>query len=107
MPHTTVRIAEATHAKLKELAGQRHTTMQVVLEEAIEGLRRRQFLDGVNRGYAALRADPEAWKVVEAERASWDATLADGLPEESWTERAESARPRPTRAKANGRSRSR
>jgi hypothetical protein len=41
----------------------------------------------VDAGYAALRADPEAWAEVEAERKLWDATLMDGLdPKERWTE---------------------
>jgi hypothetical protein len=41
----------------------------------------------LNAGYAELRADPEAWAELEAERRLWDATLMDGLdPDERWTE---------------------
>lgn len=43
---------------------------------------RRQFLDEVDRAYACLRADPEAWQAELSERAVWDATLADGLEDE-------------------------
>ena len=53
--------------------------MQAVLEEAVEGLRRLRFLEGVNDEYAALRRDHVAWKSVEDERRAWDASLLDGL----------------------------
>lgn len=51
---------------------------------------RQRFLEQVNDGYAALRADPEESAVHTAEIAEWDATLADGredgraLVSESW-----------------------
>lgn len=48
-----------------------------------ESDRRQRFLEEVNAGYAALRADPEASSAHTAEIAAWDATLADGLSE-SW-----------------------
>ncbi len=48
---------------------------------------RRLFLEEANRDYAALRADPAAWRGVLAERELWDATLHDGLTtDEMWTE---------------------
>jgi hypothetical protein len=34
-----------------------------------------------NAEYAALRGDPEAWAEIEAERALWDSSIADGLDE--------------------------
>jgi hypothetical protein len=49
------------------------------LDDAAEELRRRQFLERLNDGYAALRADPRTWQAIEDERGSWDATLCDGL----------------------------
>jgi hypothetical protein len=49
--------------------------------------RHRRLLEETNRGYAALRADPEAWRAELAERSIWDAALQDGLdPQEVWTE---------------------
>lgn len=51
----------------------------------MEEYRRRRFLEEVNAAYAALREDPEAWSEIEEERSAWDATLGDGLPDESWT----------------------
>jgi hypothetical protein len=53
--------------------------MLALLDEAIEALRRQRFLERVNAGYAALRADPGAWEAVEGERRAWDVTLPDGL----------------------------
>ena len=97
---TTVRITPAAHKFLKELASREHVSMQQLLERALEQYRRLEFLHDVNAAYAELRADASAWRQVEAERAVWDATLADGLPEdEAAPERALVARPRrrPTR----------
>ena len=79
MGHTTVRITEATHATLRVLAHAERRPMQAILEEAVEALRRRRFLESVNEGYAALRNEPAAWESLVAERAAWDATLLDGL----------------------------
>jgi len=53
--------------------------MVVVLDEAVEALRRQRFLEQVNAAYSNLRADPRAWAAVEAERREWDGTLLDGL----------------------------
>ena len=98
MSQTTVRINETTHALLKELSKKEHTSMQLVLEHAVEEYRRRKFLEDVNAGYAAARADPGTWAEIEAERAAWDQTLGDGLPDEHWTEDAKPA-PRPKKGR--------
>ena len=52
--------------------------------------RHRRLLEEANRDYAALRADPEAWRAELAERSIWDAALQDGLdPQEIWTDDGE------------------
>jgi predicted transcriptional regulator len=79
MGYTTVRISDKAHQTLKRLAGRAGRPMQSLLEEAVEELRRQSFLEQVNAACARLRADPDEWKSVEAERREWDATLADGL----------------------------
>jgi len=76
---TTIRVSEKTRATLHELARAAGTPMAEVVAQAIELYRRQQLLDAANLQYAALRADPAAWAEVQAERAVWDATLADGL----------------------------
>jgi len=68
------------HATLRDLAEERQSTLQGVLVEALELYRRDRYLRRVNEGYAALLAEPAAWKADLAERATWDTTLADGLP---------------------------
>src|SRR5947208_16080020 len=86
MATTTVRISEATHRMLRELAERTGQTMTEVLDQALDAYRRKVFFDELNAGYAALRADPDAWAELEAERKEWDVTLMDGLADERWTE---------------------
>ena len=94
MGHTTVRVSEATRDLLRRLAEREGTAMQRVLEKALEGYRRRRFLEEVNAGFASLRADRRAWSRVQAERRTWDATVADGLPVEPPSPAAQSRRRR-------------
>ena len=87
MSAPTVRISEASHQILKELAEQTGHTMMDVLDKALDAYRRQLFFEQLNAGYAELRADREAWAEHLAERKLWDATLMDGLdPDERWTE---------------------
>ncbi len=87
MSAPTVRISEASHRILKELAEQTGQTMMDVLDKALDAYRRKLFFEQLNAGYAELQADPAAWSEHLAERKLWDATLMDGLdPDERWTE---------------------
>lgn len=79
MRQTTVRIDEETHGVLKSIARAEGQPLHSVLAQAVEGLRRRRFLDAVNRGYADARRSAD-WEGILAERAEWDYALADGLP---------------------------
>ena len=79
MSHATVRIGITSREALRALARESGRSMQAVLEEAIETLRRQRFLEGVNAAFAALRANPAQWSGLEAERAQWESTLQDGL----------------------------
>ncbi len=79
MPSTSIRIDERALAVLRELAIRERQSMQAVLSEAIEGYRRKRFLDEANAAFAALRGDPEAWGEEEREREIWDRTAGDGL----------------------------
>ena len=88
MPTTTstsVPISAASHQVLHELTQRTGRTAAEVLDRALDAYRRQVFLDEVNAGYAALRADPQAWAALEAERRSMAGCLMDGLdPKESW-----------------------
>jgi hypothetical protein len=79
MNSTTVRITEETREALRQMAREANAPMQEVLARAVEAYRRQCFLERANDAYAELRADPVAWQEELAERALWDATLADGL----------------------------
>jgi len=77
---TNVRIQPESYAKLKELATESRVPMPDILEEAIDALYRKRFLEECSRGgYARLKANPKAWKEELAEREAWDVTLSDGL----------------------------
>jgi predicted transcriptional regulator len=79
MASTTVRVSEHTHELLRKLAEATGEPLQKVLERAVESYRREQFFAEFNAAYERLRADPVAWEEELAERAEWDAALADGL----------------------------
>lgn len=81
MSSVSVRIAAQTHQVLRQLAEQGGRSLQETIEAAVEAYRRRQMLDETNAAYAALRADPEAWREEVEERVAWEQTLADGLGE--------------------------
>ncbi len=76
---TTIRVSFETRNRLAALADEAHQPMTAALEEALDALERRRFFDSVNERYAELRADPEAWRVIEAERALEANALGDGL----------------------------
>jgi len=59
--------------------GQTGRKMQEILGEAVELYRRKLLLDKANAAFAALKADSQAWKEEQEERAAWDVTLLDGL----------------------------
>ena len=79
MGYGTTRISLASHETLRRMAKTERKSMVVLLDEAVEALRRQRFLEQLNAAYADLRSDPEEWDAVKQERHDWDATLADGL----------------------------
>jgi predicted transcriptional regulator len=81
MATTTIRISLRTRDLLQELARTSGSSMQTILEQALEQYRRQQLLEATNAAYAALQADPDAWTHMEDERLAWDQTLADGMEE--------------------------
>ncbi|MGE5272317.1 MAG: toxin-antitoxin system protein [Verrucomicrobiota bacterium] len=79
MSYGTTRISAAAHGILREISKAEGKSMLVLLDEAVETLRRQRFLEQVNAAYASLRADARTWKAVEDERREWDVALPDGL----------------------------
>jgi hypothetical protein len=87
MSDLTPDISEKSRQTLRELSEHTGGAVRDILDQAVEDYRRKVFLEAVNAGYAALRADPEAWAEVEQERRSMAGSLMDGLdPAESWGE---------------------
>ncbi len=78
----TVRISDPARRALRDLARSTGEPMSAVLDKAIECYRRQRFLEETNAGFAALRADEEAWEHELRERRIWEATLADDLEPE-------------------------
>ncbi len=99
MGYGTIRISDSAHSTLRDLAQAEGTSMLALLDEAVETLRRQRFLEQVNAAYAALRGDAAVWDEIEKERATWDATLGDGLAA------AQAKAPYGTRSGSTGRSR--
>lgn len=82
MSGTHIRVSEKAHRTLTTLSREVGAPVGELVDQAVELLRRQRILDQINADYAALREDPEAWAEELAERALWDVTLADGLPQE-------------------------
>ena len=82
MSSVTVRVSTRSRETLRRLARQSGTSLQAVLEGAIQECETRQFLGAANRSYAALRKNRKAWDQELRERKAWDATLSDGLEED-------------------------
>jgi len=72
-----IRVTESTHATLTWLAADAGTSMQEVMDRAVEEYRRKKLLEATNAAYSALQDAPEAWAEIEQERAAWDTTGLD------------------------------
>ena len=82
MSTVTVRIPEKTNLQIKQLAEECDATKTQIIQKAIDVYQRQIYFERLNADFAALRADPVAWKEELEERKLWEATLADGLEEE-------------------------
>lgn len=74
---TTIRVSEPTRDRFAKLAQETGRPMSQLLDEAADALERRVFFDQLSAGYEALRADPQAWREIEAERKLEGGALAD------------------------------
>ena len=77
-----VRIDPAAHTTLSEIAKARDISLSEALRRAVELLRRQVFFEQMNEGYAALRADSDAWAEEQRDGAAWDRASGDGLDRE-------------------------
>jgi predicted CopG family antitoxin len=82
MSSVNVRISSNSYQILKTLSQGKGQSMQSVIDQAIEDLRRRKLLEATNTAFSALRADEAAWRDESEERGIWDNTLLDGVEKE-------------------------
>ena len=95
-----IAISGAAQRILESLPAQTSETTTEGLDKALDAYRRKVFIEQVNAGYAALRADPVAWAELERERRSMAGCLMDGLdPNEQW---GDDGAPIPREGEGNG-----
>jgi hypothetical protein len=61
----------------QELATKAGRSQMEIVHDALELYRRQQLLAAMNRDYAEMRRDGDAWSEEMAEREVWDVTLGD------------------------------
>lgn len=82
MSSINVRVSSQSYQLLKTLSQDFGQSMQSVIDEALEDLRRRKMLEATNAAFSALKADKKAWKDELKERELWENTLSDGVEPE-------------------------
>jgi hypothetical protein len=76
----TVRIDEATHALLRELADADKLSLNEELALAVQARRKERFFAELHAGYVQMTEAEQAEEA--AEKALWDNAIADGLENE-------------------------
>ncbi len=82
MQSVNVRISSQSYQILKSLSQEKGQSMQSVIDQAIEDLRRHKILEATNEAFLTLRANKKEWKEEMKERELWENTLADGVEPE-------------------------
>lgn len=82
MSSVNVRVSSQSYELLKSLAEELDQSMQSVIDEALENLRRRKVLEATDAAFIALKANKRAWKEELTERRLWEKTLPDGVERE-------------------------
>jgi predicted CopG family antitoxin len=82
MSSVNVRISANSYQILKTLSQGKGQSMQSVIDQAIEDLRRRKMLEATNLAFTEMKADKTAWREEIAEREIWANTLSDGVEDE-------------------------
>lgn len=80
-PDTTVRIDRTTSGAIARIARESGVARKEVVAIAVERLRRQRVLESANAGFAAVKRDSDDWSKQLEERALWESTVADGLPD--------------------------
>lgn len=73
-----VRVSESAHQILRSLSETGGTSMQAIIDDALEAYRRNKFMTDMNAAFQALKDNPAAWSAEQEERGLWEQTLMDG-----------------------------
>ena len=68
-----------TRNTLRALAGVEGVRMQEIVDEDAKRMRRQEFFSELDKAYAALETEPQAWQGWQDELSDLDSTLNDGL----------------------------
>jgi hypothetical protein len=74
---TTIRVSKPTHDRFARLAQETGRPMSQLVDEAADALERRVFFDQLSARYEVLRADPDVWNEIGAERDVESGILSD------------------------------
>jgi hypothetical protein len=79
MPNYNIRVSKHSYEALKALSAEYGGSMQSVVDQAVENLRRKKILEDANSAFLALKRNKQDWNEELEEREIWEKTLADGL----------------------------
>lgn len=79
-----VRINDATHRTVSELASQSESSFGEIIERAVERYRREQIFARAAEQLQAIENDPESRAALDAEYAMLDTVAVEVLDREEW-----------------------
>lgn len=79
MATVMVRVATETRERLRRIAEREGTTLQTVVDRAVEEHERQCFWTEMDAAWDALKRNPAACQAELNERAAWDSTLVDDI----------------------------
>ncbi len=74
-----VRVTEATHIIIRDLAKEFGESMQSIVDKAVERYKRELFLEGLSQDFKILQENEADWTLELEERKLWENTLLDGV----------------------------
>ena len=82
MSSSSIRVEEATLAKLRVIAKDEKRPIGKIVTDLVDKYERDKFWKQAHEDFARLRADPVAWKEYQEEAELWQQAAADTLKDE-------------------------
>ena len=82
MSSSSIRVEEATLAKLRVISKEEKRPIGKIVTDLVEKYEKDKFWKEMSEGFERLRADPVAWKEYQDEAALWQRAAADNLKDE-------------------------